>query len=368
MSELITSELFATLNILVLERLDNHCFKQIGIIPDWVHSFLTDVAPIYSQTSLEQIFPFLENFLFDAEIFWAQNDRGILKSGFWDETNLQGQDYELEASAVCLNQRKILLIELADTAYREKQALIQVGRESQLSYERLVKEIQKKEILLHCIFHDLAGQITTFTYCLELLGLENLSDKGRERLAIGQRQVKQQHALIREILLAFSTEMQDIQEIATEPEQAPDLLLCVKNVVSAFLPTFSLQDKQLYLHPEIDPTQNWKVIGEQSRIERVLSNLVENAFRYTPIGSTVTIDLQQEDGFVLCTIDDQGSGVPSESVKYLFQRFFQGKEHSGKAGLGLHFCRITVERWGGTIGYSPLAGGGARFWFRLRQV
>jgi CheY-like chemotaxis protein/HPt (histidine-containing phosphotransfer) domain-containing protein len=52
----------------------------------------------------------------------------------------------------------------------------------------------------------------------------------------------------------------------------------------------------------------------------------------------------------------------------MFALFSQGKEGGGKAGLGLYFCRTTVERWGGTIGCESLAKKGARFWFRLPRA
>lgn len=349
----------------VLERIDHEWFHLLGKLPDWFKHFFPNVSATQPRSDLESTFPFLENFLIDAERFWQQNDRGILKSGFWSEVNLVGQECQLEAFAVCLNQQKVLLIERAETAYQERQALIQTGRDHQLIHDRLVKEIQKKEILLHCIFHDLAGQLTTFKYCLELLGLEALSDRGRDRLNIGRIQVKLQEELVKEIVQAFSAEIESFKETA-DPEQAPDMLVCVQNVIDIFTPTFLAQNKQLQFLSNRDTTKNWKVIGEQSRIERILSNLVENALRYTPEKSTVSINLQQEEEFILCTIDDQGSGVPSEAVKYIFQRFFQGKGRTGRAGLGLYFCRITVEHWGGTIGYEAIPGG-ARFWFRLRK-
>nr|MDJ0773505.1 ATP-binding protein [Mastigocoleus sp. MO_167.B18] len=52
----------------------------------------------------------------------------------------------------------------------------------------------------------------------------------------------------------------------------------------------------------------------------------------------------------------------------LFKKFYQGKDKSGKSGLGLYFCRITIERWGGKIGYSPRPQGGSCFWFRLPKI
>ncbi|NJO41368.1 MAG: sensor histidine kinase [Cyanobacteria bacterium CRU_2_1] len=363
----IMNELFAALNQVVLERIDNRSFHLIGTMPDWFGQFFSEISTAQSRFSLEKTFPFLENFLIDAEHFWQESDRGVLKSGFWSEPNPQGQDYQLEALAVCLSDKKILLIELAESAYQEKYALLQTGRDNQLSYDSLVKEIQKKEILLHCIFHDLVGQITAVSNCLELLGLESLSVRGRDYISVGRRQINQQAELVQEILQAFSAEMELLQNAITDPTQAPDLLICTQNVVDMFLPSFLARKKHLQMHPEIERIGNWKVIGERSRLERILLNLVENALRHTPEGSTVQINLHQEEEFILCTVDDQGLGVPPESVKYLFQRFFQVKGRAGKAGLGLYFCRITVKRWGGAIGYEPLAEGGARFWFRLRK-
>jgi hypothetical protein len=361
----ISRELFATLDQVVLERIDPASFCLIGTAPGWFSQVFPEAAASQSRLRLEQTFPFLENFLIDADRFWQTSAATILESGLWSE-RLQAQEYHLEALAIRLNNKNILLIKRADGAYQEKQTLLQVARENKLSYDRLHKEMQSKEILLHCIFHDLAGQVTTFSNCIELLSFEALSEQGKEYLNIGRRQIKRQTELLQEILQAFSAEIAS-QEVTTDPVQLPNLLNCAQSVIDTFAPSFQVQNKQLQLHGEASKTQNWQVIADRSRLERVLSNLVENAFRYTPEGSTVQINLYEEEEFLLCAVDDQGAGVPPESVKFLFQRFFQGEDHSGKAGLGLYFCRITVERWGGAIGYVPLATGGARFWFRLRK-
>lgn len=368
MSESIANDLLAALNLVVLQRLDSASFAPIGTSPNWFRAFFPKVPTHYDRSSLERAFPFLENFLVDAEQFWQTQERGMLKSGYWSEMDRQGQELQLEATATCLaNQRYLLLIEVANSAYRTEQALIQTGREHQLSHDRFVREVEKKEILLHCIFHDLVGQVTTFSNCLGLLRLEPLSEKGQEWLEIGRKQVDQQTELLREIVYAFSSEVESLEETAVDVRQAPDLWECCRNIVNIFTPSFVTQQKQIQLQPPYS-TENWRVIGERSRLERVLANLVENALRHTPVGSIVTLRLQAEADSILCSVDDQGTGVPHESVKFLFQRFFRGQTNAGKVGLGLYFCRITIERWGGAIGYMPLADGGTRFWFRLRRI
>jgi hypothetical protein len=386
----IDQQVFAALNLLVFKRLDADSFQITSPIPDWYEAFFpelidarsrSDSPPhpqldrqmiqqnvIQRKSQLSSVFPFLDYFLEEAEAFWHCGDRRILKSGFWSETNAAGQECQLEATAICGSSDSIFLIELADVAYQEKQTLIQTGRMNELSYVHFTKETEKKEILLHCIFHDLAGQLLTFRFCLELLKREVLSEQGRDRLEIGLRQVRQQENLMREVLQAFSAEVAAPEAAMTDAAQAPDLLVCARSIISTFIPAFSLQNKQLEMQIELDPTQRWQIVGDRSRLERVLANLVENALRHTPEQSTVTLRIQEEDQFLRCAIEDQGEGVPPEAVKFLFQRFFQGSTRSGKAGLGLYFCRITVEQWGGTIGYSPTASGGAQFWIRLRKL
>ena len=68
------------------------------------------------------------------------------------------------------------------------------------------------------------------------------------------------------------------------------------------------------------------------------------------------------------SIQDEGPGVPPEVVPQLFQKFVRRGKSEGKAGLGLYFCRMTVEQWGGKIGCEPRDGGGTSFWFRLESL
>ena len=103
---------------------------------------------------------------------------------------------------------------------------------------------------------------------------------------------------------------------------------------------------------------------------RIYGNLVENALRHSPAGTKVRLGVVDEDRFLLGFVDDQGPGLPDdETATRLFALFAKGKgDRGGKAGLGLYFCKITVERWGGTIGCESRPGGGARFWFRLPRA
>ncbi|HMZ22038.1 MAG TPA: HAMP domain-containing sensor histidine kinase, partial [Blastocatellia bacterium] len=181
----------------------------------------------------------------------------------------------------------------------------------------------------------------------------------------GLRQAERQETLIREILQAFSAEVEAAKTFSARLDQAPDAARAAREVIEALSPAFALNQVKLQLAPDFDPNQNWKVVGEKSRLERVFSNLIENALRYSPPNATVTVGLHDEGDKVLLAIDDEGPGIPPDIAPTLFEKFAQTKKGGGKIGLGLYFCRITVKHWGGEIGHAPREKGGTRFWFRL---
>ncbi|MEO0683928.1 MAG: ATP-binding protein, partial [Cyanobacteria bacterium J06649_11] len=182
---------------------------------------------------------------------------------------------------------------------------------------------------------------------------------------IGRKQTIQQEILIRQILNAFSTEVQSLESFTNGTEEAPNVLASARDIVQLLTPTFTLNKMRLQLAENIVSSVNWQVVGDKSRLDRILANLVENAFRHSPPNSTVTVNLQQKEESIIVSVEDEGSGVPEEIADSLFQKFTQGSNKAGKSGLGLYFCKITVERWGGEIGFTPREGGGSRFWFRL---
>ena len=111
-------------------------------------------------------------------------------------------------------------------------------------------------------------------------------------------------------------------------------------------------------------------------MERLFSNLLENAAKYTPADSRLTIGAErlEADGkpFVRVDLDDTGPGLPPGMVDRVFEKFTRGEKESAKPGigLGLSICRAIVEAHGGTIGAANRVDEhgrieGARFWFTL---
>ena len=89
----------------------------------------------------------------------------------------------------------------------------------------------------------------------------------------------------------------------------------------------------LRLDPEADWEQAYSALAEESRLERVLFNLLDNALRHAPSGSMVTVGLRRERGSCLVSVEDEGDGLPPELASTFFQKFSSGAR-KGKAGLG----------------------------------
>jgi signal transduction histidine kinase len=362
------AEVCAGLDILVLERLRGDAFRIVGSIPTW----FVELAPadLLGQEDLQpgQLFPFLANFLIDAEVFWQKHEVGVVKSGPWRELDRTGKELYLEASAVRWGACQFLLIAYPRTEYEEKQAIIQKARENNLQRHHFQKEVQQREILLHCIVHDLGGPLMPIMACFSFLQRERLSRKGQQFVALGLRQATWQQMLIQDILDTFRAELGAFEAISTDPAQAPDAVICARAVAEALLPVAATKNTTLQVRPSPNVRGDWQVIGERSRLERVIFNLVENAIRHAPDDSVVTIDIRHDGPHVQLTVEDQGSGIPPDLVGRLFEKFSGGGTRRGSAGLGLYFCRITVERWGGTIGYAARLEGGSQFWVRLPRL
>jgi len=101
--------------------------------------------------------------------------------------------------------------------------------------------------------------------------------------------------------------------------------------------------------------------------ERVLCNLLENAAKYTPPGSSIDIGAEASSNSVIVRVDDHGPGVPRGREESIFQMFERGRKESAipGVGLGLAICRAIVEAHGGRIHAETRPQGGARLVFEL---
>lgn len=345
------------LEVLVLRPMDEEeplDYRRLNQLPEW----LAELWPQGKQRVVRpaERFPFLEAFAFDAAAVWrgeSQRDTGC-----WTEA----EGVTLEALAV--PGPALILRRLdGDGGFEERRTLLQRGREAHLLIERLERERNLKEVLIHCIVHDLMGPLTSMRGTLDLVReLELEREEQLEVLRTGLGAAKRQESMIRGILDAFAAESQEAETFARGGPDAPDLGLSIRETVEQLAPAFRNSQVELLV---AEFPERLRVQGERRRLDRVLSNLLENALQYGQRGSRVEVSLDHSfAGRVRVRIDDEGPGLDPEVAQALFTKFGQRRK-GGKVGLGLYFCRITVERWGGAIGCEVRDPRGSRFWVEL---
>jgi signal transduction histidine kinase len=103
-------------------------------------------------------------------------------------------------------------------------------------------------------------------------------------------------------------------------------------------------------------------------LEQILGHLLSNAFKFTPAGGSVTVELKRISGRVLISVEDTGPGIPEEILATLFDRYLHSDRpapHPHGLGLGLPLCRRLAEGHGGTLMAESRPGKGSRFTLSL---
>jgi len=110
------------------------------------------------------------------------------------------------------------------------------------------------------------------------------------------------------------------------------------------------------------------ILGDENRLEQVISNLISNAIKYSPKGGKILIEGNYIPGQVIVCVNDEGPGIAANDIPYIFDRFYRADQASKTtkgAGLGLYLARAVVEAHGGRIWIDPSPQNGARVCFSL---
>jgi signal transduction histidine kinase len=112
------------------------------------------------------------------------------------------------------------------------------------------------------------------------------------------------------------------------------------------------------------------VAADPDMVRQVLTNLIENAVKYSPAGGRVGVSLEPHEGRVLFAVRDEGLGIPPHEQERIFEKFYRLDPNLtrgvGGTGLGLYICRELVRRMGGRIWVASREGEGSTFFFELR--
>ena len=359
------ADVVKALDLAVFRREAVGALRLVGPAPKWMESVWPSVARSGLMDSVLEVSPYLDNFLIDAEAHWKSGKREHAHSGPWVETTPDGRECSLEATAMNVDGVATLVVDDLGETFEQRRAILQTARENMLAYEKLNTEVQRKEVLLHCIVHDMCSPLQNMMMALSMLDSEILAPEVRGMVQLGLQAGRRQEAMIDNILHMYSNEMR--AHFAPESGEWPgiDLRGATQRAVDLHRPLFAQQNVTLAWDPASAGTGRRRFAGEESHFERVLGNLLGNALRHSPTGGTVHIRFEEEPDWMIISVEDEGAGVSPHVQAQLFQKFQQGAVGRGKVGLGLYFCRIILAKWGGEIGFTPRDGGGSRFWFKL---
>ncbi len=133
------------------------------------------------------------------------------------------------------------------------------------------------------------------------------------------------------------------------------------------------QEVEIVIRQQIAPDLP-HVLGDEDKLGRVLTNLLDNALKFTPANGQITVLAERwsvNPAYVRCTVRDTGPGVPPEFRTRIFERFVQLSDQAGRrrgTGLGLSFCHLAIEAHGGQIWVDDAPGGGSEFSFTVRAA
>lgn len=177
----------------------------------------------------------------------------------------------------------------------------------------------------------------------------------RDTLASIGEQCDRLTSLVNGLLLLARADAGEL-EVRREPL---DLGAVVADVAEMFEPLAEERGVSLVF----SPTSLVTVVGDSSRLRQLVTNLVDNAIKFTGTGGTVTLRIERDRERARLLVTDTGIGIPAERLPHVFERFYQASPaRSGNGyGLGLSICKWIVEAHGGTLQAESLPDSGTTF-------
>ncbi len=328
--------------------------------PEWLARLWPAAGQPGAELPVADASPFLENFLIDAQECWGGDADGRRESGPWVEPNARGEEVQLQALALHAKGRACLLIERLGEAFAARVAVLQKARETVITLQKLDAEIQKKEILVHCLAEDLSRSLGNSVTALRLLELENLPAKALPLLNLALRSAQEQRSLIEKVLGFFPDELSGLYGRGEGGPAGADLRRALRQSVENLHPHFSEKGVRLSQAEAVE--EELRILADEAHAGRVVENLLRVALDGSPSGSEVVVRVALEEDAALFTLEFSQDAARIESEGTLGPQSGAG---SPEAFLRLRFCRIAVEGCRGEMGFRPREGGGTCAWVRL---
>ncbi len=232
--------------------------------------------------------------------------------------------------------------------------------------DRLARDEQWRRDMTSDLSHELRTPLATIQSRVEALE-DGVLPATPENLRVIGEEVERLGRLLGQLRSLNELESEDLS-VEHEPV---DLAGVAAGAVDRLRPAFVA--KGVELAAEMDRAV---VLGDRDRLLQVVANLLDNALKFTPAGGHVAVRVDAGDGpmgpagapagpmgqWARLAVTDDGPGVDSSDLPFIFDRFYRGQESRGTpgAGLGLAICRALVEAQGGTITAGVAPDGGTR--------
>jgi PAS domain S-box-containing protein len=224
------------------------------------------------------------------------------------------------------------------------------------------KEIEQiKDALLSTAAHELRTPLTSIQGFSEILSTRDLSPERQTRYL---HFINEQSLHLGQIIddLLDVSRIQAGRGLEIHPEKI-DILELIGEELRPFIeavPGYRFQLEGL--------AASRPVWGDPESLRRVIRNLVDNAIKFSPEGSAITVSSAELDTFLEISIQDEGRGLTREHQENLFEQFYRADRSNNAptgTGLGLTICKEIVERHGGTIKVESEPGQGSKFVFTV---
>jgi two-component system OmpR family sensor kinase/two-component system sensor histidine kinase BaeS len=211
--------------------------------------------------------------------------------------------------------------------------------------DELERSDKQRRNMLADIAHELRTPITILRGRLEGI-LDGVYPPDEAHIAPALEETYLLERLVEDLRLLALAEANQLR-FELKPVRLNEL---AETILGLFSAQAGERNVQLNLEAEADLPE---VMVDPQRFQQVLGNLIDNALRYTPEGSTVNLSIHRQEDIVELSVADGGPGIPEDELAHVFDRFWRGEKSrarsTGGAGLGLSIARQLVEAQGGKI-------------------
>ena len=182
---------------------------------------------------------------------------------------------------------------------------------------------------------------------------DNLNSQQRSMLQIVQRNVLVLTQLVSEIL--------DFRKVQNGKMELRLSDFNLSESMKQWIMLFSVSAQKKHIAISMDAPDTLMLRADQDKIERICYNLLSNALKYTSEGGEITLTAKEENGRVMISVADNGCGISSDELPYIFDRFYQAKNAGRGTGIGLAIVKAFTELHHGEVSATSIEGKGSTF-------